>query len=436
MLRVAIVGRPNVGKSTLFNKLTGTRKALVGHQPGITRDRLSGIVQWGGKEFELIDTGGLTPGDRETLAERIFRQVELAVAAADHILLIVDGREGLTSLDEEISSFLRKSARHFFLVVNKIDVPELEALAGVFYRLGSSRLFPISAEHSTGLDNLLEVLVKDAPEAKDRSQEEIRVAVIGRPNAGKSSLINYLTQKDRMIVMANPGTTRDAVDTLLIHRGRSYRLIDTAGIRRKGRKGPWVEKLSVVMARKSIKRCDVVLLMIDATEGARRIDAVIGGYAHDAGKSLIIVVNKWDLVDRDSFTALQFEKEFRGRMRYLDYAPLVFVSAKTGLRVFKLLDLVEAAYQARLQRVSTADLNSFVNRTLVPRLQSRESSRFPVMYLSQVGVSPPTFVFFTRTRRQIHFSLKRFMINQLRRRYGFQATPLRIIQRLRTRQPT
>lgn len=433
MLRVAIVGRPNVGKSTLFNKLTGTRKALVGHQPGVTRDRLSGIVNWAGKEFELFDTGGITPGEKETLADLIFRQVEIAVAAADLILLIVDGREGLTSLDQEIGSFLRKSARDFLLVVNKIDVPELEALAGVFYQLGPSRLFPISAEHSTGLDNLLEVLIKDAPDAKDRSQEEIRVAVIGRPNVGKSSLVNYLTQQDRMIVMGSPGTTRDAVDTLVTHRGRSYRLIDTAGIRRKGRKGPWVEKLSVVMARKSIERCDVVLLMIDVTEGARRIDAVIGGYAHDAGKSLVIVVNKWDLVDRDSFTALQFEKEFRGRMRYLDYAPLVFVSAKTGLRVFKLLDVVEEAYRARFQRVSTAELNSFVNRVLVPRLQLPESSRFPVMYLSQVGVSPPTFVFFTRTRRQIHFSLKRFLINQLRRRYGFQATPLRVIQRLRTR---
>ncbi len=433
MYTVAIVGRPNVGKSTLFNRLTRSRKAIVGNQPGITRDRLSETVNWDGKSFRVIDTGGVVPGEKEELPESVFRQAEIALEESDLVLMVVDGREGPTPVDESLHGLLRSGGREFLLVVNKMDVPSVDDHAYAFHSLGIEEFFPVSAEHSRGFDELLEAILERVPEGEpEGSDGEIRVAIIGRPNMGKSSLLNALAGQERVIVSETPGTTRDSVDSVLETAGQRYRLVDTAGIRRKGKTSGMVEKLSMVMARRSIQRCDVVLLLIDATEGATRADATIGGYAHEAGKSLLLVVNKWDLIERDAFTAIRLEKEYRMKLKFLDYAPLVFVSARTGQRVFKLLEHVQRAYQARRLRVPTAELNQFLQREVQPRLQAASPRRkFPVVYGSQVAVDPPTFVLFTRSRQKMHFSVERFLVNRLRERYGFYATPLVVRQRLR-----
>ncbi len=436
MFRVAIVGRPNVGKSTLFNKLTRSRRAIVGNEPGITRDRLYSTVQWDMRTFEVIDTGGIVPDEKERIPEQIFRQAEIALQEADLIVWVVDGREGVTPIDQALNSLLRAGGKDFLLAVNKIDAASVEDQAAQFYSLGVEKLFPLSAEHSLGLDELLDEILERVPEGGSEPSriDEIRIAVIGRPNMGKSSLVNRLLGEERVIVTEIPGTTRDSIDTVLERGGRRYRLVDTAGIRRKGKTELMADKLSVVMARKSIERADVVLLVIDAVEGATKTDATIGGYADEAGKSLIIVVNKWDLVERDTHTAVRLEKDFRMKMRFLQYAPLVFVSAKTGLRVFKLLEHVDKAFQARSLRVPTGELNKFVETEVQPMVQSRQTTRkFPVMYASQVSTSPPTFVFFTRTRDKLHYSTTRFLSNRLRDKYEFYATPIRIVQRVRSK---
>ncbi|MGH9339579.1 MAG: ribosome biogenesis GTPase Der [Acidobacteriota bacterium] len=433
MFRVAIVGRPNVGKSTLFNRLTRTRKAIVGDEPGITRDRLFQMVEWEGRPFEVIDTGGIIPDEKETIPTRVLQQAEIAIEESDLILFVVDGRVGVTPLDEHLNSFLRSRNKEIFLVVNKLDVPKLEEEAWQFYSFGAASLFPISAEHKQGVDELLDAILERVPLADTVTEEgEIRIAIIGRPNVGKSSLLNRLAGKERVIVSDVPGTTRDAVDTRLAFKGREYRLIDTAGIRRKGKTELKAEKLSVIMARKNIEQADVVFLLLDATEGATKMDATIGGYAHEAGKSVIIVVNKWDVVEKDTYTADSFEAEFRDRMRFLDYAPMLFTSAKTGQRVLKILDEAKRAYEGRLLRVPTAELNQFLETKVQPLLVSG-THKFPLMYASQIAVGPPTFVFFTRSTQKLHFSTERFIINQLRKRYQFYATPIRIRQRTRKR---
>ncbi len=433
MYTVAIVGRPNVGKSALFNRLTRSRKAIVGDLPGITRDRLFQEVDWEGRCFRVVDTGGIVPGEAEQLPESVFRQAEIALEEADLVLLVVDGRDGITPIDQRLNELLRSSGKEFLLVVNKIDAPSVEPHAYQFHAFGVDKIYPVSAEHSLGIDRLLDEILERVPETPgEPPPDEIRVAIIGRPNVGKSSLLNRLAGQERVIVSEVPGTTRDAIDTIIEFQSRRYRLVDTAGIKRKGKTSGLVEKLSVVMARRSIERADVVLLLIDATEGATKLDATIGGYAHDAGKSVIIVVNKWDLIERDSHTAILLEKEFRMRLKFLDYAPLVFVSAKTGQRVFKLLEHVEQAFQARQIRVPTAELNKFVEQEVQPRLRAAGSRRkFPVIYASQVAVAPPTVVLFTRTRKKLHFSMERFLINRLRHRYQFYATPIVVRQRLR-----
>lgn len=436
--RVAIVGRPNVGKSSLFNKLIQRRKAIVGNQPGITRDRLVGIAEWNARRFQVIDTGGVIPDEKEAIPEQIFRQARIALDEADLLLLVVDGRAGPTVVDESLHNLLRTSGKPFLVVVNKIDTVDLESLAAPFYAWGVDRLFPISAEHSTGIYELVEEIIEDLPPVEEAtSQKEIRVAIVGRPNMGKSSLLNRLTGEERAIVTPIPGTTRDSIDSLLQYKGQLLRLIDTAGIRRKGRTQAMAEKLSVVMARKNIEQADVVILLIDASQGATHSDAVIGGYAHEAGKSLILAANKWDLVERDGYTAHQKEKTFREEMRFLEYAPMIFISAKTGQRVFKLLDLVLEAYAARYLRVPTAKLNQFVERALKPLAQSRQGQlKSPILYVSQTNVAPPTFVIFIRSRRKLHFSLERFLSNQLRKQYAFFATPIRVRQRIRQSRPT
>jgi len=316
-------------------------------------------------------------------------------------------------------------------VVNKVDVATLEADAYEFYRLGVDSLFPVSAEHKIGIDELVDEISQRIPDTAAIIEEnEIRVAIVGRPNVGKSSMLNRLLGRERVIVTDIPGTTRDSVDTMLSYQEQRYRLIDTAGIRRKGKTDLKAEKLSVVMARKNIERSDVVLLVIDASDGATNLDATIGGYAHEAGKSLILVVNKWDLIEKDTFTAHQMESEFRMQMRFLDYAPMLFVSAKEGQRVFKALQLSSEANDARLERIPTAELNEFLRKLRTPALTAADDPRKSrLKYACQVGVAPPTFVLFIRGRRQLHFSAVRFLSNRLREEYGFFATPIKVLQR-------
>ena len=435
MYRVAIVGRPNVGKSTLFNRLTRTRKAIVGDEPGITRDRLSQVVLRDDKGFELIDTGGFIPEEKEAIPRKILEQAEVAMQEADLIVFVTDVRDGILPLDETLNALLRAHGKEYLLVVNKVDVPRLEEEALQFYALGVDCIYPVSSEHNLGVSTLVEAIIQRVSGTEMIPEgEEIRVAIIGRPNVGKSSILNRFLGQERAIVTDLPGTTRDAIDSQLQFEGQSYRLVDTAGIRRKGKTELRTEKLSVIMARKSLERADVVLLVIDTVEGATKLDATIGGYAHDAGKSIIVVANKWDRIARDTHTAALTEKEFRTHMRFLDYAPMIFVSAKTGQRVTNVLSLVKQAFEARQFRVSTAVLNSFLEKRALPSLAAAGSQRkFPVKYAAQVAVAPPTFVFFTRSPRKLHFSKQRFLINRLREEYGFYATPIRILQRKRRR---
>ncbi len=433
MYRVAIIGRPNVGKSTLFNRLTRTRKAIVGNESGITRDRLLQSACWNGKHFEVIDTGGMIPDGKETIPIEIFQQAEIAIEEAHLILLVVDVREGIHPLDKALNSLLRSRNQEFVLVVNKVDVPQLEVDAMTFHALGVKDLYPLSAEHNLGVSILVErILERVDKNSETELDEEIQVAIIGRPNVGKSSLLNRFLGKQRVIVTDIPGTTRDAVDTVFTFENQRYRLIDTAGIRRKGKTQLKTEKLSVVMARKNLERADVVLLVIDAVEGATKLDATIGGYADKAGTSIIIVVNKWDLVQRDTHTAIRLELEFRDHMRFLEYAPMIFVSATTGQRVPRILQQVKQAYAGRCLRVPTTDLNQFLVSEIRPLLLSTgKSQKYPLIYAAQARGASPTFVFFTRTVRKLHFSMERFLANQLRRKYGFYATPIRIVQRNR-----
>ncbi|MEJ2145365.1 MAG: ribosome biogenesis GTPase Der [Acidobacteriota bacterium] len=429
MYRVAIVGRPNVGKSTLFNRLSGTRKALVGNEPGITRDRIFQRVEWEDREFELIDTGGILFGESEEIPEKILEQAAVAIEGSDLVLLVVDARAGVMPLDAEAATFLKSHGREFWVVANKVDVPAVEPGAYEFAELGSDALFPVSCEHNLGFDELMEALAERIPAGKKTAEREIRVAIIGRPNVGKSSLVNRLLGEERVIVTSTPGTTRDAVDSQVTYHGRRFRIIDTAGIRRKGRTELMAEKLSVVMARKNIARADVVLLMIDASEGATKLDATIGGYAHDEGRPVVVLVNKWDLVEKDTQTMVRTEREYRSRMRFLDYAPMLFISARSGQRVHKVLEVAQRAHESSLTRVSTGELNQFLQREVGNMLERETSRKFFLKYACQVGSAPPTFVLFLRGSGKLHFSTERFLINKLRERYGFFATPIRLLQK-------
>jgi GTP-binding protein len=431
MFRVAIVGRPNVGKSTLFNRLARTRKALVGDEPGITRDRILQVVKWGKRCFELIDTGGMIPKDKDLIPAKVLEQVAVAIQAADLVIMTADLRAGVTPLDLEVAILLKSTGCDSILAVNKVDVPQLESEIYQFYELGIETLIPVSAEHNLGIDDLMDELAARIPEGtEDGDVDEIRVAIVGRPNVGKSSLVNRILGEERVIVTEVPGTTRDSVDTPFACGECRYRLVDTAGIRRKGRTSLMAEKLSVVMARKNIEQSDVVILVIDAEEGATKLDATIGGYAFEAGRSVVIAVNKWDLIEKDSHTAHALEKEYRLKMRFLDFAPMVFVSAKTGQRAFGLLKEAQKAYAGRFVRVPTSRLNRLLGDILGPTLLSRDTSaRSRLKFSCQVGVAPPTFVLFTRGAEKLHFSTLRFVRNRLRDEFGFFATPIRILQR-------
>jgi len=439
---VAIIGRPNVGKSTLFNRLIGARRSIVGDLPGITRDRIYGLAEWQNRAFRVVDTGGIIPDDEALIPSNIFKQARTAIDEASLLLFIVDVRDGLSPLDEELAMILRTLDKPVFVVANKADTTRVADQAAEFYKFGFEEVFPISAEHGAGIGDLLDAITERLPvaEVRDEERDEINVAIIGRPNVGKSSLINKFLGEERVIVSPVPGTTRDAVDSVFETKdedGRKIRLklIDTAGIRRKGKTNEMAEKLSVVMARKHIERADVVLLVIDAIEGVTALDANIAGYAHEAGRSIIIAVNKWDAVDKDTYTVNRYEEKVRDEMKFLDYAPIIFVSALTGQRIAKLPALIAKANHARNLRIPTSQLNQFFREFLEqPKATISARSRLKVLYLTQAGIRPPTFVLFTSgTKTKLHFSYERYLINRLRESFDFFATPIRIKQRSKVR---
>jgi len=443
---VAIVGRPNVGKSTLFNRLIGERRAIVGDEPGITRDRIYGQVEWAGTKFSLIDTGGIVPDDDAVIPANIFKQAGMAIDEAQVLIWVVDARAGVTQLDEELARLLRETGKHVLVAANKTDSAKQESESTEFYRFGFEEVFPISSEQGIGIGDLLDSIVEllsEQPQDEEVSEtRELRLAIVGRPNVGKSSLLNRILGEDRVIVSPVAGTTRDAIDTVLQTPERNFRLIDTAGIRRKGKTEEMAEKLSVIMARKSLERADVAIVLVDAVEGVAALDATIAGYAVDAGCSIIIAVNKWDAVaNKETNTAAEFERELREKMKFLEWAPVITISALIGQRVEKILPLVIKADEARNRRILTSQLNDFFERAIAqprggiaPSPAKGGMSRLRVQYLTQVGVRPPTFVVFTSGGKPgLHFSYERYLLNRLREEFDFFATPLRIIEKHKKR---
>lgn len=441
---VAIVGRPNVGKSTLFNRLIGERRAIVGDEPGITRDRIYGEVDWAGVKFSLIDTGGIVPDDDAVIPANIFKQAGVAINEAQVLIWVVDARTGVTQLDEELAALLRATGKHVLVAANKTDSARQESESTEFFRFGFDNVLPISAEQGIGvgdlLDDVVEILKSSGAQDPDEREtsRELRLAIVGRPNVGKSSLLNQILGEDRVIVSPVAGTTRDAIDTVLQTPERNFRVIDTAGIRRKGKTDEMAEKLSVIMARKSLERADVAIVLIDAVEGVTALDANIAGYAVDAGCSIIVAVNKWDAVqDKETNTASQFERGLRDKMKFLEWAPVITISALTGQRVEKILPLVMRADEARNRRIPTSQLNDFFERAIAqPRGGSAPApakggmSRLRVQYLTQASVRPPTFVVFTSGGKPgLHFSYERYLLNRLREEFDFFAAPLRIVER-------
>ena len=415
---VVIVGRPNVGKSTLFNAITGQRRSIVGDEPGITRDRIYGEATHRNRSFEVIDTGGIIPNDEELIPSEILKQARVAFERAAHIIFLIDGRTEITGADRDLAKMLRKLGKPVTLAVNKIDSTSRENLAHEFHSLGFADLFPISAEHRLGLEELLDHVTEgfsESAEAGVSAAECIKVAIIGRPNVGKSTLLNALVGQERAIVSPVAGTTRDAVDETVSRDGVEYVFVDTAGIRRKGKTKLMAEKLSVVMARRHIRMANVVMLVMDASEGVLGADATIAGYAHEEGRAVILCVNKWDVsAEKDR---RKFVESVRDQLKFLEYAPIVFVSAKTGAGVKRLFGMIRDAFEAASKRVTTGELNRFVGLLDFDR-------DIKVYYMTQASVRPPSFIVFTDKAKGMHFSTERFLINQLRKRFGFEATPI------------
>ena len=510
---LAIAGRPNVGKSTLFNRLVGSRRAIVGDEPGITRDRLYGESEWRGHAFRVVDTGGIIPEDKDFIPAEIFRQARVAFDEAAAIVLVVDGRSELASPDLELARLLRKTGKPLYIAVNKVDSDKQIALTGEFHRLGVKEVFPISAEHGRGIDDLLDtfvailpppteeqdvfttkdkentkglnadvgsegdhrspttqpttddqrpttqggdqqsataVLATDSPPATSHQlPAEVKVAIIGHPNVGKSTLLNQLTGTSRAIVSPIPGTTRDAIDEVVERDGQRFRFIDTAGIRRKGKTHLMAEKLSVVMARKHLEEADIALLVIDATEGVSALDATIAGYAHESGRSMIILVNKWDLVTTGKKRAISqaraarvqdarrpndqnlYLQRLRGALKFLNYAPALFISASTGKNVDKIFPLLEEVARERRKRIGTGEMNRFLKTVDFERASVPMRQRVKILYMTQANVAPPTFILFTDRAVKLHFSYQRFLENQIRHAFGFVGTPIWIKNRAR-----
>jgi GTP-binding protein len=469
---IAIVGRPNVGKSTLFNRLTGSRRAIVGDEPGITRDRLYGMAEWRGRDFRVVDTGGIIPDDKDFIPSEIFRQARVAFEEAAAIVMVVDARTEIAGPDRELARLLLRTGKPLFLAVNKVDSGKQDGMTGDFHRLGIRDVFPVSAENARGLDDLLDALLAVLPEVKgltteatgfaeessnDGSEEgaaepephEIKVAIIGHPNVGKSTLLNRLTGSARAIVSPIPGTTRDSVDEVIEHNGRKIRFIDTAGIRRKGKTHLMAEKLSVVMARKNTEDADIVLFLVDATEGVSGLDASIAGYADESGRSVIIVVNKWDLVTSGEKRAVSqskaariqearrpqdrklYEERLRYGLKFLSYAPVLFISAENGKGTERILPLIEEVAKERRKRVTTGEMNRFLKTVDFDRASVPVSKRVRIYYMTQAAVAPPMFILFTDRPVKLHFSYQRFLENQIRAAFGFVGTPIWIKNRAR-----
>ncbi|MGH9515700.1 MAG: ribosome biogenesis GTPase Der [Terriglobales bacterium] len=533
---IAIVGRPNVGKSTLFNRLVGSRRAIVGDEPGITRDRLYGEAHWRGYHFRIVDTGGIIPEDKDFIPSEIFRQARVALDEASAIVMVVDARTELAATDLELARLLRKTGKPLLVAANKVDSDKQSSLADDLHRLGVREIVPISAEHGRGVDDLLDAVLaalpkkalttedtestegksteEDTAEAKsaeivkprsqrstrrleskrlpttddreprtvfatedreptadnallmptedwpttndqrpapndDRPPSEVKVAIIGHPNVGKSTLLNQLTGADRAIVSPVPGTTRDAVDEVVERDGMKFRFIDTAGIRRKGKTHSMAEKLSVVMARKHLEAADIALLVIDATEGVSALDAAIAGYAHESGRSMIIIVNKWDLITSGQKKAVSqsrtariqeskrpddraaYEQRLRYALKFLNYAPVLFVSAAKGKGTDKIFPTIEKVAAERRKRVTTGEMNRFLKHVDFDRASVPVRQRVKILYLTQAAVAPPTFILFTDRQVKLHFSYQRFLENQIRAAFGFEGTPIWIKVRAR-----
>ncbi len=450
---IVIVGRPNVGKSTLFNRLTGTRRSIVTNEPGITRDRIYGTANWEGRSFQLVDTGGIVPEDKAGIPGEILRQANVAIKNATRVVQVVDGRTGPTPLDEELALLLRRAGKPPVLAVNKIDMPKQAELAAQFYEMGDE-IFPISSEHGFGLDTLLDSLTENFPRGEVVEEKPyVNIAIIGRPNVGKSTLLNQLVGSERSIVSPEPGTTRDAVDTVLERHGKVYRFLDTAGIRRKGKTKLIAEKLSVIMARRHLERADVALLVADASVGITSHDATIASYAEQSGRSVIIVLNKWDLAldaaqEKSSAEKKRggkgggvnpnklvqdYEPLVRQRLKFLSYAPVVFLSAKTGEHIDRLYTVIDRVVEARNRRISTGELNRWLKEVDLDRGTSPASREVKIFYITQATTAPPTFVLFTNQLKPLHFSYQRFLENQLRAKFDFTGTPIRFNQRLKQR---
>jgi GTPase len=487
---IAIVGRPNVGKSTFFNRLVGSRRAIVGDEPGITRDRLYGEAQWTGRKLRVVDTGGILPQEKELIPAEIFRQARVALLEADAIVMVVDGRTELASSDMDLARLLMRTGKPLLLAVNKMDTPQMEPYAEEFRRLGIKDVLPVSAENGNGVAELLEHVLRVMPQRAGEDEvaaladsgepqiprlrssapgdltslgmteekeaddaRETKVAIIGRPNVGKSTLLNTLTGSARAIVSPVAGTTRDAVDELVERDGQSYRFIDTAGIRRKGKTELMAEKLSVVMARKHLEAADVALLVIDATEGVTAGDATVAGYAHESGRSVIVVINKWDLVSTPASAKAAlagdpakktgrtdgkppaeravYEEQVRRHLKFLSYAPVLFVSATTGNNIDKLFSTLELVARERRKRIGTGEMNRFLARVDFERASVPMAKRVKILYMTQAAVSPPTFILFTDRAVKLHFSYQRFLENQIRAAFGFIGTPIWIKNRAR-----
>jgi len=431
---VAIVGRPNVGKSTFFNRITGSRDAIVSNLPGVTRDRNYGDASWDDVLFTLVDTGGFLSNDQDDFADEIRFQVLQAIEDADVIILLLDGKAGISLYDKDLIKILRTSSKPVFYVVNKIDGLEQESNLYEFYSLGIEKLYPVSAEHRYGVYDFLDNLILTFPKSSSEQTEDIiKIAVVGRPNVGKSSLINRILCEKRLLVSDIPGTTRDAIDSVCSLNGKSYLLIDTAGIRRKGKVSKKIEKFSVIKALRSLDRCDVALIVLDANEGITEQDINIAGYAFERKCGCIMLLNKWDLVEKDSKTAKKYYEQLKMESKFLSFAPAITISALTGLRVPKIFTYVDEVYSQYATRINTGQINRIMGLAVEKNEPSLfRGKRLKFYYAAQVSAKPPTFVCFVNYPNAVHFSYKRYLINQIREQAKLDKTPVRLIFRQRT----
>jgi len=435
---VAVVGRPNVGKSTLFNYIAGKRISIVEDTPGVTRDRIYAEGEWRNRKFTLIDTGGIEPNSQDSIIQQMKRQAELAIESADVIIFMVDAKSGMTATDKEVATLLRKSRKPVVLTVNKVDnVGEPPADIYEFYNLALGDIFAISSEHGLGMGELLDEIYKYFPEDKEEplDDEIIKVAVVGKPNVGKSSLINRILGEERVIVSEIAGTTRDAIDTYVEKGEDKFIFIDTAGIRKRSKINESIEKYSIIRSWTAVERADVCLIMIDAQDGVTEQDTKIAGYAHEEGKASIIVVNKWDMLDKSTGTLEEYRKVVHEKLGFMQYAPVIFISAKTGQRVDKLYELIKYVSNQASFRISTGMLNDLLNEAIaMVQPPSDKGKRLKILYMTQISVRPPTFVIFCNNIELLHFSYVRYLENQLRKNFGFEGTPIRFVNRERDKE--